>query len=91
MISDKELLALMKSIDPQTVRIQEGVRKIADAAYQLGLNRRSEIDANLCKSHRVYTRIGTGEKYLAKYIFDGERHEGVVYAEAIQNSKGEFK
>jgi hypothetical protein len=43
-------------------------------------------NAALCKTHRVYTRIGTGEKYLAPWVADGDRHEGVVYSEAILGS-----
>jgi hypothetical protein len=40
-------------------------------------------NAVLCKTHRVYARIDSGEKYLAPWIVDGDRHDGVLFSEAI--------
>ena len=43
-MNDNELLELLKSIDPQAVRVPPGVRKIVDAAIDI----EREACANVC-------------------------------------------
>jgi hypothetical protein len=82
---DREVLrrlAVQRGLWPEDyVDLEEELWAFANdiAAHQ------REIDAEFCKSHRIYTKFDGGEKYLVPYIYDLDRHEGVVYAEAIRN------
>lgn len=93
MISDKDIrqvYAEQTGFDTESGHGSDiAISEFARAVYKLGQKHQRDSDATLCKNQRIYTKIGTGEKYLAPYIFDGDRHEGVIFAEAILKSKGD--
>lgn len=59
-ITDEQLLKLMKAVDPETVRLPPGIKKIAAAIENAGYVRGLEAAAVICDKHHDRARTSTG-------------------------------